>query len=149
MLEFLKPKNVKIAEATAQLFRPTLHAIKSKNGGVLPASVLQDDYLLGYLAGAIAVAASFSGIVNPKINGLTNLHFFERLFPGNGMTICKQHPEKLSSSEEYLSAYQEGVEGFNKIIGGLGGKGLKNITANEVDFGPLSEHIEHVYPLTS
>ena len=145
MLDFLKPKNVKIAEATAQLFRPTLDAIKSRNDGVLPVSVLQDDYLLGYLAGAIAVAASFAGIVNPKINGLTNLHFFERLFPGHGMTICRGHPEKLSSSEEYLFAYQESVEGFSKLIGGLGEKWFKNITDNDVDLGLLSEHIEHIY----
>ncbi len=145
MLDFLKPKNVKIAEATAQFFRPTLDAIKCRNDGVLPISVLQDDYLLGYMAGAIAVAASFAGIVNPKINGLTNLHFFERLFPGHGMAICRGHPEKLSSSEEYLSAYQESVEGFKKLMGGLGEKWFKNITDNDVDLGPLSEHIEHIY----
>ncbi|MBU2571068.1 MAG: hypothetical protein KJ725_13775 [Gammaproteobacteria bacterium] len=149
MLDFLKPKNVKIAESVARLFHPILHDIKSSNDGALPVSVLQDDYLIGYLAGSVAVAASFAGITNPKINGLTNLHFFERLFPKHGMTICRQHPEKMSSSEEYLSAYQEGVEGFNKIIGGLGGKGLKDITANDVDLGSLSEHIAHVYPLTS
>lgn len=134
MLNFLKPKNVKVAEATAHLFRPTLDAVKSVHNGALPASVLKDDILLGYMAGALAVATNAAGIVNPKINGLAYLHFFERLFPGHGMTFCKQHPEKLSNSETYLEAYKEGVKDYSGI----------EDDRTEPEF--LKKHIEQTYP---
>ncbi|MBS3954293.1 MAG: hypothetical protein KGZ88_15200 [Methylomicrobium sp.] len=147
MLDFLKPKNVKVAVAVAQLFRPALHAIESSHGGILPASALQDDYLIGYLAGAIAVAANFAGIVNPKLNGLTNLHFFDRLFPRHGLTICRAHPEKLENSDEYLKAYQDGITDFNKIIGDLGALDLKSISGDLADMTHLRAHIEQTYPL--
>lgn len=145
MLDFLKPKNVKVAEAAARLFHPLLHDIKSSHDGALPVSVLQDDYLIGYLAGSIAVFASFSGITNPKINGLTNLHFFERLFPGHGMKICREHAEKLSSSEDYLKAYQEGVAEVDKIIRDSGEKDLKKISVDPVRMTSLKAHIQNIY----
>lgn len=147
MLDFLKPKNVKVAVAVAQLFRPAIHAIESSHGGVLPALALQDDYLMGYLAGAIAVAANFSGIVNPKLNGLTNLHFFDRLFPRHGLNICRAHPDKLSNSDEYLNAYQDGINDINKIIADSGGMNFKNRAGNLAEMPHLREHIAQAYPL--
>lgn len=147
MLDFLKPKNVKVAVAVAQLFRPSLHDIESSHGGVLPASALQDDYLIGYLAGAIAVAANFAGIVNPKLNGLTNLHFFERLFPRHGLNICRAHPEMLENSDEYLKAYQDGITDFNKMAGNLGTMDFKSLSGSLAEMTHLKEHIEQVYPL--
>jgi len=120
MLDFLKPKLLKISDTTYRIFQPFFDIIKTNNNGELPESIFYDDYLIGYLAGAIGQAVIFSEITNSSKQVFIYTYFFEKFFPKKGEFIINKHLEKMANNEIYGNGFKDGIFELKQITVDLG-----------------------------
>ena len=127
MFGFLESQEKKVANVVADIFTPVLFSLKNK--GISIDTIIRDDFLIGYMFGAVNMAARLSGLSEEK-TGFTSVIFLQKVFPSENDTIaihlseeCVMKLKEIPAPDEYkkyYDGYKEGVLEFQKMSGGMG-----------------------------